>query len=85
MLGFKSFREADLIACRSLFGCGQCSTAETLDGHVGMGEVPDMNLYGEFVDLGDIPVVLAQSVSRCPNCETYHQTLQSDYQPHFLQ
>jgi hypothetical protein len=84
MLGFKSFHEADLnsmpiIVC----GCGQSSTAETLDGHVGMGEVSDMDLYGEFVELRDIPVALPQSVP-CPNCGTCHRTLQSSYEPHFL-
>lgn len=30
-----------------------------------VGEVPDMGLYGEFVDLRDMAVVIALSVPRC--------------------
>jgi hypothetical protein len=70
MLEFKSFGEVHLDSTPVVvLGCGHFFTAETLDGHVGMAEVYDMDPCGEFVGFRDISGVLTQSIPRCPNCQ----------------
>jgi hypothetical protein len=70
MLEFKSFGEVDLNSTPVVvLGCGHFFTAETLDGHVGMAKVYDMDPYGEFVGLRDISGVITQSIPRCPDCQ----------------
>lgn len=70
MLEMKSFGEVDLSSMPIVvLGCGHFFTGETLDGHIGMGEVYDMDLHGDFVGLRDITGELAQSVPRCPDCQ----------------
>ena len=70
MLELKCFAEVDLnFTPIVVLGCGHFFTAETLDGHVGMAEVYEMDLYGEFVGLRDISRDITQSVPRCPSCQ----------------
>lgn len=70
MLEFKSFGEIDLNSTPIvLLGCGHFFTAESLDGHMGMAKVYEMNLEGEFVGLQDISGRLVETISRCPDCQ----------------
>ncbi|MCJ1464387.1 hypothetical protein MMC07_003000 [Pseudocyphellaria aurata] len=70
MLEFKSFGEIDLnLTPIVVLGCGHFFTAETLDGHMGMAKVYEMNLEGEFVGLQDISGSLVETISRCPDCQ----------------
>ena len=70
MLEFKSFGEVDLNSTPIVvLGCGHFFTAETLDGHVGMAEVYDMDLDGGFVGLREMSGEMTQSVPRCPDCQ----------------
>lgn len=70
MLEFKSFGEIDLDSTPIvLLGCGHFFTAETLDGHMGMAEVYEMNPEGEFIGLRDISGDLVQTTPRCPDCQ----------------
>jgi hypothetical protein len=52
-----------------VLGCGHFFTAETLDGHVGMGEVYEIDGHGEFGGLKDT-AELARAVPRCPDCQS---------------
>jgi hypothetical protein len=49
-------------------GCGHFFTAETLDGHIGMGEVYAIDGYGEYTGLKDT-AELARAIPRCPDCQ----------------
>jgi hypothetical protein len=48
--------------------CGHFFTAETLDSYVGMGEVYEIDGYGEFTRLKDT-AELARAIPRCPDCQ----------------
>lgn len=70
MLEFKSYGEIDLNSTPIiLLGCGHFFTAETLDGHMCMAQVYEMNLEGEFIGLRDISDGLFQTTLRCPDCQ----------------
>jgi hypothetical protein len=48
----KSYNEIDVDETPIVvLGCGHFFTAETLDGHVGIGTVYAIDGYGEFTDL----------------------------------
>lgn len=53
-----------------VLGCGHFFTAETLDGHMGMGGVYLIDEYGEFIGLKDISAELARKIPRCPDCQS---------------
>jgi hypothetical protein len=70
MLEMKSFREVDLNSMPIVvLGCGHFFTSETLDGYIGMEEVYNTDLHGNFVGLRDVAGELAQSAPRCPDCQ----------------
>jgi hypothetical protein len=65
----KSYNEIDVEETPIVvLGCGHFFTAETLDGHVGIGAVYAIDGYGEFTGLRDTPQ-LAHSIPRCPDCQ----------------
>lgn len=69
MIQLKSFGQIDLNSTPViLLGCGHFFTAETLDGHMGMAKVYEMNLE-EFVGLRDISGGLVDTIPRCPDCQ----------------
>lgn len=51
-----------------VLGCGHFFTAETLDGHVGMGDVYTRDGDYEYTGRKDT-AELARSVPRCPDCQ----------------
>jgi hypothetical protein len=66
----KSYNKIDLDETPIVvLGCGHFFTAETLDGHMGMGHVYMTDGYGEFTGLKDVSAMLAQSIPRCPDCQ----------------
>lgn len=70
MLEFKTFGEIDLNNTPIvLLGCGHFFTAETLDGHMDMAKVYEMDLEGEFVGLREVSGGSFQSTLRCPDCQ----------------
>ena len=70
MLEFKRYGEVDLHRTPIVvLGCGHFFTAETLDGHVGMAEVYEMDDQGEYIGLEAPSVELARSIPRCPDCQ----------------
>lgn len=70
MLEFKSFGEIDLNSTPIVvLSCGHFFTAETLDGHMGMARVYEMNREREFIGLRDISGDLVQNISQCPDCQ----------------
>ena len=52
-----------------VLGCGHFFTAETLDGHMGMGEVYVQDQRGVYTELKDTSTALARSIPRCPDCQ----------------
>jgi hypothetical protein len=52
-----------------VLGCGHFFTAEILDGHMGMGEVYEIDRHGEFCGFKDT-AELARAVPRCPDCQS---------------
>lgn len=69
LLEMKLYREIDLDESPIIvLGCGHFFTAETLDGHVGMGEVYVQGTSG-FTGLQDFSAVLAREIPRCPYCQ----------------
>lgn len=69
MLEFKSYSEIDTDENPIVvLSCGHFFTAETLDGHVGMNDVYQMDYTGEYVSLNR-PAALSQFVPRCPDCQ----------------
>ncbi len=66
----KTYREINLDETPIVvLGCGHFFTAETLDGHMGMGEVYSIDEWGEFTGLKDVSAELARSIPRCPDCQ----------------
>ncbi len=51
-----------------VLGCSHFFTAETLDSHVEMGEVYEIDGYGEFTGLKDT-AELAQAIPHCLDCQ----------------
>jgi hypothetical protein len=69
LLEMKSYNQIDLDETPIVvLGCGHFFTAETLGGHVGMGEVYEIDGYGEFTGLKDT-AELARAIPRCPDCQ----------------
>lgn len=67
----KTYKEIDLDETPIIaLACGHFFTAETLDGHMGMGAVYVMDGYGEFTGLKDVSSKLAQSIPCCPDCRS---------------
>jgi hypothetical protein len=59
----KSYGEIDVAETPVVvLGCGHFFTAESLDGHLGMSEVYEIDEYGEFTALKDVSGALAQSI-----------------------
>lgn len=52
-----------------VLGCGHFFTAESLDGIMEMSEVYEMDGYGDFIGLKDIPGALASAMPSCPDCK----------------
>ncbi len=70
MLEFKSFGQVDLNSTPIVvLGYGHFFIFETLDLYVGMVEMHDMDLYGEYVGFRDISGVLTQSIPRYSDCQ----------------
>ena len=67
MLEFKTFGEINLNNTPIVLLAA--ATAETLDGHMDMANVDEMDLEGEFVGLRDISGGSFQSTLRCPDCQ----------------
>jgi BMFP domain-containing protein YqiC len=66
----KSYGEIDVDETPIVvLGCGHFFTAESLDGHLGMSEVYEVDGYGEFTGLKDVSGALAQSIPCCPDCK----------------
>jgi BMFP domain-containing protein YqiC len=66
----KSYGEIDVAETPVVvLGCGHFFTAESLDGHLGMSEVYEIDEYGEFTALKDVSGALAQSIPCCPDCK----------------
>ena len=71
LLEMKTYKEIDLDETPIIaLACGHFFTAETLDGHMGMGAVYVMDGYGEFTGLKDVSSKLAQSIPCCPDCRS---------------
>ncbi|TGO45849.1 hypothetical protein BCON_0361g00090 [Botryotinia convoluta] len=69
-LEMKSYGEIDVDETPVVvLGCGHFFTAESLDGHLGMSEVYEIDSYGEFTGLKDVSGALAQSIPCCPDCK----------------
>jgi len=61
----KSYNEIDIEETPIIIlGCGHFFTAETLDSHMGMGDIYIIDGYGEFTELRDT----AQLVCSIPCC-----------------
>ena len=70
LLEMKTYSEVDLDETPIVvLGCGHFFIAETLDGHVGMAEVYEQDVNGNFTGLRDVSAVLARSIPRCPDCQ----------------
>ncbi|APA10158.1 hypothetical protein sscle_06g049280 [Sclerotinia sclerotiorum 1980 UF-70] len=50
-------------------GCKHFFTAETLDGMVGMSEVYEQDILGNYTAIKDATATLASSIPRCPDCK----------------
>ena len=69
MLELKQYDEVNLDETPVVvLGCGHFFTAETLDGHMGMGEVYVQDQNGVYTDLKDTSTALAIAVPQCPDC-----------------
>ncbi|KAI9836983.1 MAG: hypothetical protein M1819_000632 [Sarea resinae] len=68
MLEFKTYGEVDLDESPIVvLSCGHFFTAETLDGHVGMANVYNVDPNGCFVSLREME--FSHSIPRCPDCQ----------------
>ncbi|KAM0315567.1 hypothetical protein ACHAO8_003798 [Botrytis cinerea] len=69
LLELKLFREIDLEDTPIIaLACGHFFTAESLDGVVGMSEVYQQNIHGDFTAIKET-TSLASSVPQCPDCQ----------------
>lgn len=69
-LEMKSYNEIDIDETPVVvLGCGHFFTGESLDGILGLSEVYEANMYGEFTGLKDVSGTLAQSIPCCPDCK----------------
>lgn len=65
----KTYREIDLEDTPIIaLACGHFFTAESLDGMVGMSEVYQQDIHGNFTAINKTPL-LASSVPQCPDCK----------------
>lgn len=71
LLEFKTYREIDVAETPIVvLGCGHFFTAESLDGHVGLGEVYAVDpSSGRFAGLEDISGAMSGGVPACPDCK----------------
>lgn len=69
LLELKSYKEIDLEDTPIIaLACGHFFTAESLDGLVGMSEVYQQNIHGDFTTIKET-TSLASSVPQCPYCQ----------------
>ena len=70
MLEFRPYAEIDLDETPIIvLTCGHFYTAETLDGHMQLGEVYEMNAEGQFIALKDDTPQLSEHPPCCPDCK----------------
>ena len=70
MFEFKCYNEIDLDESPIVvLSCGHFFTAETLDGHMGMSEVYETDIKGDFTSLRNDEGSLAGAPPRCPDCK----------------
>lgn len=70
LLEMKTYAQIDLNETPIVvLGCGHFLTAESLDGHIGMAEVYNQGVNGEYTAIKDISASLARSIPRCPDCQ----------------
>ena len=70
LLEMKQYGEIDLDETPIVvLGCGHFFTAETSDGHIGMGDLYVQDQNGQFTELRDTSTSLAHSIPRCPDCQ----------------
>ncbi|KAF7881219.1 uncharacterized protein EAF02_007110 [Botrytis sinoallii] len=69
LLELKLYKEIDLEDTPIIaLACGHFFTAESLDGLVGMSEVYEQNIHGDFTAIKET-TSLASSVPQCPDCQ----------------
>ncbi|TGO88166.1 hypothetical protein BPOR_0179g00040 [Botrytis porri] len=69
LLELKLYKEIDLEDTPIIaLACGHFFTAESLDGVVGMSEVYEQNIHGDFTAIKET-TSLASSVPQCPDCQ----------------
>ncbi|KAF7937116.1 uncharacterized protein EAE98_001430 [Botrytis deweyae] len=69
LLELKLYKEIDLEDTPIIaLACGHFFTAESLDGLVGMSEVYEQNIHGDFTAIKET-TSLASSIPQCPDCQ----------------